>query len=99
MLLNENTVSFNSLTQNFALLLTSLKIGFISGTEIKFVPLFEDLIINQIAYSSRFALSLTSLKIGFISGTEIKFVPLLFRIPLDLHYLCSIIILNEALWK
>jgi pyridoxine kinase len=24
----------------------------------------------------------------FISGIEIKFVPLLFRIPLDLHYLC-----------
>jgi hypothetical protein len=62
------------------------KISCVSGIKMKFVPLSEDLIINQIVYSAQLALSLD--KISCVSGIKMKFVPLLFCIPLDLHYLC-----------
>src|SRR5574344_1185171 len=55
-LMNENRFSFSSLNRIFALSLN--KISCVSGIKIKFVPLSEDLIINQIVYSAQLALSL-----------------------------------------
>src|SRR5574344_2320383 len=68
--MNENRFSFSSLNRIFALSLN--KISCVSGIKIKFVPLSEDLIINQIVYSAQLALSLTDVEDKLRFGNKNK---------------------------